>query len=483
MVARNKAVMAAVVLAAAFTVGCQEETSTVQRSTRPAVLTGADLPGLTGAAPDAIVAFKHHRVDGEARWTQVPVQVDERAVVPFGTQPVDNTTPGVDGTVYGSGYSAQSSLQYTDNDTFVGADPDPTFDADDELVFMVSDAGSRPGGDVPAEPVGVLPGSGVAVEVHDPRDPDAEGWIHLFVSDGTLDPAAGRDYVDYDFELTSGDYRSTYKRAAGPNPETSSVTTDSYRISFPDRWFDVAWQVGDGPPLLEGTKNTFPGTCGRSNTTFAAGEGAFVANIDGPVRAIRSYVGANSGPKTQRTHLMYRHHVEIQTDLRVHAIPGILDLLDWNENAVGMTYRSSTTPAGVTIDGSPDVVGSALPTWEAVHGEAGTIVSTSRIHSDVPGIEHTWNYRDERTGGVVHCWGDQAALGVSGSLTTGPGGGTLATTDPVDANHRTLRGVREAHFLPGTTDGDVVNAVASELAEQTDAPLTFTVSPHLGGDA
>ena len=127
-----------------------------------------------------------------------------------------------------------------------------------------------------------------------------------------------------------------------------------------------------GVDILDGHKNQFAtSTCRRSNQTFADDEGAFIANIDGPVRAIRSYVGANSGPLTQRTHLMYRDREDVITDLRVHAIPAIMDFIDYSSAASGMTYRSSAVPGGVTIDGSPDTVGTALPTWEAVDGPQG----------------------------------------------------------------------------------------------------------------
>ena len=46
------------------------------------------------------------------------------------------------------------------------------------------------------------------------------------------------------------------------------------------------------------------------------------------MRAIRSYVGANSGPLTERTHVFYRDRYTIVTDLRVHAVPGPLTYHD-----------------------------------------------------------------------------------------------------------------------------------------------------------
>ena len=65
-------------------------------------------------------------------------------------------------------------------------------------------------------------------------------------------------------------------------------------------------------------------------------------------------MGANSGPLTQRTHLMYRDREDVITDLRVHSIPGIMDFVDYSAAASGMTYRSSTLPGGATIAGHLD---------------------------------------------------------------------------------------------------------------------------------
>lgn len=281
-------------------------TKSLTRPASPVVLTGGQLNRFAGVAPDRVVAFKW---TGTA-WQQVPVQVDQRKVVPFGSAPSSNATPGKAGTVYGNGSGGPATTQYADPNTWVGADANPNVDADDELVFMASDAGSSaPAGT--AAPAGVVATSGTQVAVADPRASSERGWVYLYRSTGGLDPAAGKDYVDYDFVLTSGDYKTKYKRATGPNPESSKVTTANYTISFPDRWKEVSWKVlaagASQVDVLDGHKNQFfLDDCGRSNQTFLEEEGAFVANIDGPVRAIRSYVGANSGPLTQRTHVMYR---------------------------------------------------------------------------------------------------------------------------------------------------------------------------------
>ena len=97
------------------------------RAADPIVLTGADVPKLSGSDPDEVVAFSW-----DDRWIQVPVQVDERAVVDYGVV-----------RQIGNGFDHEA---YTDPGTFAGADPDPTLDAGDEIAFMAKDAGSRADG-------------------------------------------------------------------------------------------------------------------------------------------------------------------------------------------------------------------------------------------------------------------------------------------------------------------------------------------------
>ncbi|MFM7063169.1 MAG: hypothetical protein ACKO04_06725, partial [Actinomycetes bacterium] len=410
--------------------------------------------------------------------SQIPVQIDQRKVVPFG-QP--SKSAGVVGTVYGSGSGGPTALQYADVGTWVGADTNPAFDADDELVFMAADAG----GDAPTSaanvPAGVVAGSGVAVRVGDPRATNESGTVYLFRSNGSLSPAAGRDYVDYRFQLTSGPYLTTYKRDRGPNPETSRVVTPTYEAGFTDRWYENTWKVriggASGVDFLDGNKNQFGlGSCVRSNATFAKAEGAFVANIDGPVRGIRSYVGANSGPLTQRTHLMYRDREEIVTDLRVHSIAAIMDFLDYSAAASGMTYRSSVVPGGVTVNGVQDTVGSVRPTWEAVNGAPGRVYTTARITASQAGLAAgTIGYYEDRiTPAQPECWGDRSYYSASGLwVNTG-----ILNTDPRQTPFETFRAHRVVQFLGPAGDPTAIPAEAADWAADVDAPLTTSVSVY-----
>ena len=64
-------------------------------------------------------------------WIQVPIQFDEMALMnvnaPYGPYIGQGNIPDQ------SGYNV---LFYTDSNTYIGADSDPNFDSDDELVFM-----------------------------------------------------------------------------------------------------------------------------------------------------------------------------------------------------------------------------------------------------------------------------------------------------------------------------------------------------------
>lgn len=474
---RAIAIAAALTSAALLLAGC-DDVNTIRRLVSPYVLTGAQLPDLTGEAPGDIVAFAHHRVDNAPTWTQIPVQVDERKEVAFGSQPSSNGAAGTVGTVYGNGSGGPTALQYADAGTWVGADTNAAFDADDEVVFMVDDAGGRPRAGEGTEPAGVVPGSGVEVQLDDPLGDDDQAWVYLFVST-TLDPAAGADYVDYDFALTSGAYLTTYKRATGPNPETSRVTTDSYTIDYTDRWYETAWRLaaGTGVDILDGNKNQFAlNYCGRSNQTFASAEGAFVANIDGPVRGIRSYVGANSGPLTQRTHLMYADQEVVITDLRVHSIPAIMDYLDYSDAALGMTYRSSVVPGGVPIDRAADPsVSTALPDWEIVTGPQGSVLTKIEYSTDIPtpgGFQNAvdWLWRDQANSSDQQCWGDAHYTGSHGPWVVQ----TVPNTDPRTAPFNTLRLTRHVRFgAPGATNAD-----ATAWSDQITSPLVATVQAY-----
>ncbi len=370
----------------------------LDRDRDPVVLTGSCLPFLIGVDPGRIVAFRF-----EGSWVQIPVQIDERAVVDFGT-------------VYGIASTGYTFLAYTDTSTFTGPDPDTTFDADDELVFMAKEAGivSSEG----LEPMGVVVETGVELAVTNPIN-GRSSFVYLFESDGTLDPGMGASPVAYDFVLLSGDYKTTYQTMGGGNPEDSDIASAAYAVHFSERWVrdetSVSKGGATGVDILDRHKNLFaPGNCSRSEDTFSAGEGAFICNIIGPVRVIRGYVGCNSGPTTYRINTFYEEREDILTVLRVHAISGIMDFCDYSPAAAGMTYYNDLNTGGVTIDGVPDAVTTGLLAWEMVTGTQGTIAITPLLFTDISGLDPTSYYCDDSTPPETQCTGDDYEYGASG---------------------------------------------------------------------
>lgn len=445
----------------------RQDVSTVDRPYDPVVLFGAQVPRLVGTAPQRLVAFRF--VYGT--WQQVPVQVDERAVLDL-NKPKNGAPVG------------KSALFYTDPDTWTGADPDATLDSDDEIVFMANrafgqarsiDDDQRNVHYTLDEPDGVVAGSGVEVKISDPLETDATAWIYLFRSDGTLSPGAGvAPTVDYDFNLVSGDYRSTYRISGGANPENSTVRTPTYSAHFADRWIQDALRVtaggATGVDILDGHKAGFAGTCGRSETTFSTGGGAIIANTSGPVRAVRSYLGANSGTFTQRDHLMYENRIDTVTHLRVHAVPPLRDWIDLSEAARGMTVSSSTRTAGATVDGVPDTFPTANPTWHMARGAQGSIVNTSTIETNISGLAaNIINfYEDDTTPVDAQCSGDAFALGAHGATVNQ----NVPDTDPRTGS-ATFRSTRRTTVLPPNAPV----ATAQEIGTQASTPLALAASP------
>jgi hypothetical protein len=389
----------------------------------------------------------------------VPVQVDQRAQLDLGR-------------AYNQPPAGVPALSYTDPGTFVGADPDPNLDANDQVAMMSRDSGAK--ATTSRDPAGTVAGSGVEVQVRDPLTAGQVGYLYLFRSKGSLDPSAGRQYVHYSFHLDSGAYKQTYDTASGPNPENSTVGTPYYAQHFSDRWIDDQLRVRAGNStrvdILDRHKNLFaPGNCARSEDTFSAAEGAFVVNINGPVRAIRAYVGANSGPYTERQHVFYDRREDITTFLRVHPIPGVMDFFDYSPAADGMTYRNSFNPNGVTIDGGPDSPAAGASTWEQVSGAQGGLEIVHALTADTPLTVGSY-YLDDRSpggGAETQCTGDGAAYGSSGLQVTS----SIPNTDPRVGAAAHLTDTRYLYFGPPSIGADAARTRASEI----EAPLKLRV--------
>ena len=461
--------------------------STLNRPEDPVVLTGADVPSLAGIAPGDVVAFRY-----DTAWVQIPVQVDERDVKTFGAV-YNNSLPPV----YNA-HMAVSALQYTDANTWTGADSNPTLDSNDEIAFMANDAGGPPPSF--SQPTGIVSNSGVQVKITDPLAGGQTGYVYLFRQDGSLTPGAGQSYVSYTFSLNSGAYKTTYTlgdthTALAGNPENSTIVTPNYTYHFGDRWQEDGITISVGGAtnvdILDRHKAMYaPGFCGRSEDTFDGYvntlpiEGAFVVNKSGPVRAIRSYVGANSGPITEREHIFYARRQDTRTFLRVHSIPSVMDVFDYSSAASGMTYYNDLNVAGVTIDGTPDTVVAGQFQWQMVTGAQGTLVQAASVSTNIPGFAYTSYYYDQAPAITTQCNNDPNSYGSSGAWVN-PGGSGIPCTDPGTNCTNYMNTTSVLYYeAPGAS-------VASAQALNNDAKtaLTYTLqawqnlTPGVGGIA
>lgn len=484
------------VLISALATGCSEtpvappSTSTPdttalspERSFEPVVLTGDSTPSLVGVPPAQLVAFRFNA----GAWTQIPVQIDERAVIALGS-----AYRGIDAsrctqpTWCENLVGAVVQLYYTDPGTFVGGDPDPAFDRDDELVFMARDAGPAAPANT-AAPAGVQPGTGVKVTISEPAS-SRSGYVYLYRQNGTLSQAAGQPYVNYNFALASGGpYVTSYDRvgtspddnrvtgnALGANPENTTVTTPYYSQHFSDRWITDELRItaggASGVDILDRAKVAFaPGNCLRTEYTGSRSEGAFIVNRSGPVRAIRAYLGFNSGPLVQRQYIFYDRYAEVTTSLRVHPIPGILDYMDYSAAAAGMTYRNNQNPGGVVVDGRPDNVRVGPLDWESLQGAPGTMVTAYTLASNVPALSRTSFYDDAVASQYTQCTGDNSAYGASGTRITS----FIPNTDPRLGSAATLMMRRQTVFGAPDLASAGIDVIVADLRK----PLAIRTAP------
>ena len=303
--------------------GCTRFGATLSRESDPVVLTGSALPKLVGSDPMHVVGF----VWDATEWHQIPVQVDERDLVSPGQiyhRPT-SSYPKLFGTstpykilVYTP--PANITAGYTSAATYTPNDSDPTFDTNDEVSFLAKDTGQLADASVSAPP-GVDAGTREEVKATDPLVPDNVGYVYLFHSDTLTGGSAGTTGVNYTFSLDSGAYLSTYKmgdaslspnNSWGFNPEHSTVVAPGYSEQLGDRWLNDGLAMttigANKKNLLERTHYyVVGGGCGRSEDTFDGGannpgEGAYVANISGPVpRSAPTWARTATSTQSTRT--------------------------------------------------------------------------------------------------------------------------------------------------------------------------------------
>jgi len=473
---------------------CTKNGGSLTRPDDPVVLQGSALPKLLGSDPMHVVGFAWN---GSA-WVQLPVQVDQRDQVNPGeilNRPVASYATHPDGSpftilVYTNPRSASPGYSWTP--TYTGVASHAGLGSVDEVSFLENDTGMV-APDSAGAPAGVTASTREQVRVTDPLNAGQAGTVYLFHSDTLTGGGAGTTGVQYTFNLTSGNYMATYKmgtasqppnNVAGPNPESSTVVAPAYTQHFSDRWLNDGLTIERGNStaqnILERSRvQVTSAGCSRTEDTFddvvpsSPYEGAFIVNISGPVRAIRSHIGTNSGTYTTATDTFYPSSEDSSTELRVHPIPGVSVFEDLATSTTGMTYLDDENTGGVAVDGVPDLLTmNHAATWQMVTGAQGSLITTGALQSDIAGLTMSTYYLDQNPANPHPCTGDAAAWGQHGTTVIGPGG-TLPCTDPtICATANTLDSTRTRYFRKPMLSTDV----AANLASQTANPLQTTVT-------
>lgn len=253
------------------------------------------------------------------------------------------------------------------------------------------------------------------------------------------------------------------------NPEDSIIRSMVYERRWSYRWTGDSLRLYGGPNLVEREDYWIaPGSCGRHIGTFNAQEGAFIANISGPVRTIRSFVGANSGPLVQVDRIYYQSREDTAIYVRVHPRSAVgMFYVDHTSDAMGITCSNDVNPQRVIIDGTPDRLESGLIRWELVIGEPGSVI---RLHSPLTDIDFGYDdfalfSMDDNDPPFALCQGclegcshteplgDNHLIGSSGVWITAP----LPNTDPALLVSQFLTMCATAYYGPaGWTGSDAV---------------------------
>ncbi len=480
--------------------------STLGDDTEAIALDGKQLPKLLQAAPAAIAAF---RFDG-ATFTEVPVQVDPRAVLPFSAaMSSDDSRAALASEVTTSFYTGSNSAPggQTFVDMYLAASgAGNAFDDDDELAVLARDFGAA--APSTATPPNVDAATRTELHASHAGDSARSGYLYLFVRTSAPTTFPPEVTMNVSFVGQTGNFVDFYHTAATNQasgtaacgaakwgviyPEDTTITGSTYERHFSGRWLSDALKLGGGSQpnvldiaevrpgyaILQGAVATTTASplpdqshaCDRSVTSFSGGPGTIVTLRSGPIRAIRSYYGANSGTITERTHIFYPAKEDVFTFLRVHPIPGATDGMDLSSAAIGMTYYNDHNLGGLAIDGKPDVYDSSAAAWEMVTGaNQGTLLTVMRggkidLGSETAAFAPKTMFLDDSAAPTCVCSGsDQAFLGAHGPFIFDNGALSLPNTDPLRGDAAELYFAYSLYFTAGATSTSDATAHASSV--------------------
>ncbi len=204
-------------------------------------------------------------------------------------------------------------------------------------------------------------------------------------------------------------------------------------------------------------------------------------NISGPVRAIRSYLGANSYKWTVNTDFFYPNRQDTVTELRGHAgLPGYGsadDYIDRDDRPdllrpgqlgrPDRRHRRHRHPDRLHDRRAPSPVA-----WQMVTGAAGFGRDRAQLETDITGLNVTTVYQDRNPASPAQCTGDAAAWGQNGQNVTSPVNNVPVTDPTLTSTPATFVTHRFRYFeAPNLTA-----TAAGTIDLQARTPLTTVVT-------
>lgn len=360
------------------------------------------------------------------QWDPVPLQVDHRQL------------KSIDYPYQHRWGILSDSIPFYENRSAILPKDSDVIDSLDEILCYSKSFGER----APDSAIQNLTGNQNFVSISIPSFyTNEKHYLYLFKQSFPF-YSAYKPIVQYDFDREHAYADSAFIPHKMINLEQSMIRTDRYTVGFSKRWVQDEWYLQDTIDLIDRNQNFFlPGLCGRTEESFSNGEGMFLANISGNLRAIRSYMGANSGKMTTRTHFFYPDHQHIVTDLRVHPIFSIFDVLDFEEAMYGWSYRNESLGSkSLTIgEGETDLPEQAYSNWELLIApdSSKSILIFHDVVTDMISEEYQiWGYMDDTGSYSPHpCTGDKRAIGRTGNFMTFNTDQLPISTDPRDHSH------------------------------------------------
>lgn len=291
----------------------------------PIVFDAVNTPLLLGLQIDSLTAYRYNAAGDQ--WIAIPFQIDK--VDPSGS--------------------------------FFGNETGP-IDANDEVVFMPSDAGDRAPADKWLNDAGARQTSRFELEIDDPLAPGQKAWVYLYRNVTNKPTVPG--YMNYD-------------RGTSQNAGTDTVFGASYKVSHAANGLPnyTAIKQGNGafsPNVIDRLKVRVNGLAAgllpysvneQANLKFES-----LRFASGPVRGYRlltdtlSVLFLNQTFSFEMQYFPYSSSIIFKNaridsaDATLYGINFIRQSLDLNQNAAGMTRKffNAQNAGGITVDGVAD---------------------------------------------------------------------------------------------------------------------------------